>query len=93
MENGGIPEFLYHPYELAALTLDDHTFPSELRFTCSWTLWKLLSLEFNKMKYSAKTWAEQWAGSRIVEEQSVLVFETSVTNFMDRCGKQVFSQA
>ena len=37
-----------------------------------------LSLEFNKIKFSAKIYAEHWAGSRIVEEWSVLVSETSV---------------
>ena len=34
----------------------------------------LLSLEFNKMKFLAKT----WAGSRTVEERSVLVSRTFV---------------
>ena len=37
-----------------------------------------LSLEFNKMKCSAKPRAEHWAGSWTVEEWPVLVFETSV---------------
>ena len=39
---------------------------------------KSLSLEFNKIKCSAKPWAEHRAGSQIVEEWSVLVFGTSV---------------
>ena len=37
-----------------------------------------LSLEFNKIKYSAKSWTEHWAGLRKVDEWSVLVSETSV---------------
>ena len=27
MANGGVPEFPYHPWELAMPTLDDHNFP------------------------------------------------------------------
>ena len=34
------------------------------------------------MKYSAKTWAEQWAGSQTVEKGSVLVFGASVFGTM-----------
>ena len=37
-----------------------------------------LSIEFYKMKFSAKKMAEKWVGSRTVEEQSVLVFGTFV---------------
>ena len=37
-----------------------------------------LSLEFYKMKCSAKLWVEHWVGSRTVEEWSVLVSGTSV---------------
>ena len=31
-----------------------------------------LSLQFNRMKFSDKTWAEHWSVSRTVEEWSVL---------------------
>ena len=34
-----------------------------------------LSLEFNKMKFLAKTWDEHWAGSQIVEEWFVLHYK------------------
>ena len=37
-----------------------------------------LSLEFNKMKCSAKPWAKQWAGSRTFEERFVIASGTSV---------------
>ena len=37
-----------------------------------------LSLKFNKIKCSAKPWAEHWVGSRTVEEWSVLVSGNSV---------------
>ena len=33
-----------------------------------------MSLEFNKIKFSAKMWTENWVGSQTVEEWSVLVF-------------------
>ena len=72
-------EFPHHPCESTVLTSDDHNFPVRTPI-CAFLDFKesSSSLEFNKMKCSAKTWAGQWAGSRIVEEQSVLVFETFV---------------
>ena len=72
-------EFSHHPYESAAPTSDDHNFPigtSICPFLVSTE--SSLSLKFNKMKCSAKPWAEQWAGSQTVEERSFLVSGTSV---------------
>ena len=68
-----------HPCESAASTLDDHNFlvrtPIHLFLDSTESS---LSLEFNKMKYSTKRWAEHWGGSRTVEEWFVLVSGTSV---------------
>ena len=62
-------EFLHHHYESVALTSDDHNFPVQI-LICAFldSTESSLSLEFNKMKFSAKTWAAQWARSQIVEE-------------------------
>ena len=72
-------EFSHHPYESAAPTSDGHNFP--VRTPISAFLdseERSLSLEFNKMKFSAKLWAEQWARSQTVEERSFLVSGTSI---------------
>ena len=65
-------EFPHHPFESAAPTSDDHNFPIRA-LICTFldSTERLLSLEFYKIKYSAKLWAKQW--SRTVEERSVLV--------------------
>ena len=64
-----MPEFPHHPYKSVALTSDDHNFPVQIPI-CAFldSMESSLSLEFNKMKFSAKTWTAQWAGSQIVEE-------------------------
>ena len=75
MEIGGMHKFPHHPCESAVPTSGGHNFPV-------WTLIcgfldsteSSLSLEFNKMKYSAKPWARSWK----VEERSILVFGTYV---------------
>ena len=79
MENGGMPEFLHHPCKSVALTSDGHNFPLRTPI-CAFldSTESSLSLEFNKMKFLAKTWGEQWAESQTVEELFVLVFGTSV---------------
>ena len=70
-------KFPHHPYKLAAPTSDDHNFPVRTPIYAFLDSMKIsLSLEFNKMKSLAKTWAEQLAGSQTVEERSVLVFQT-----------------
>ena len=68
-----------HPCELAMSTLDGHNFlvRTPIRVFLDSTK-SLLSLEFNKINFSDKMWDEHWAGSRIVEEWSVLVYGTSV---------------
>ena len=72
-------EFSHHPYESVVPTSDDHNFPIRT-LICAFldSMERSLSLELNKMKFSTKIWAEQWAGSRTVEERSVLVSGTSV---------------
>ena len=67
-----------HPCE-AALTLDDHNFPFRT-LICTFldSTESSLSLKFNRMKCSAKTWAEHWVGSRTVEEWPVLGSRISV---------------
>ena len=79
MENGGKPEFPHYPCKSATLTLDSHNFPVRTPI-CAFldSIEISLNLEFNKMKFSSKPWSDQLAGSRTVEEQSVLVFGTSV---------------
>ena len=78
MANGGVPKFP-HPCESAPSTSDGHNFLVRT-LICSFldSTESSLSIEFNKMKCSDKTWAEHWAESRIVEEWSVLVSRTSV---------------
>ena len=80
MENEGMPEFLHHPCVLVVLTSNDHNFPVQtLICTLLDSTESSLSLEFNKMKCSAKPWADQWVGSLTVEERSVLVYMLHVT--------------
>ena len=75
----GVCPYFHTPLRIDCVNLEDHNFlvrtpiRSFLDFTES-----SLSLEFNKMKYSAKSWAEHWVGSWTVEESSVLVSETFV---------------
>ena len=58
MENEGMPEFPHHPYESAGLTSDDHNFPVQTPICLFFdSTESSLSLEFNKMKFSAKPWA------------------------------------
>ena len=79
MANGGMLEFSHHPCKSAMPTSDDHNFPVRTPI-CMFldSTESSLSLEFNKMKCSAKPWAEQWAGSRTVEEWSIMVSGNSV---------------
>ena len=75
MENGGMLEFLHHPCESATPTSDSHNFPVRTLIYAFLDYMKSsLSLEYNKMKSSAKTWVRSWT----LEERSVLVFGTSV---------------
>ena len=62
-----------HPCESAASTSDDHNFPVRTPI-CTFldSIERYLSLKFNRMKCSAKTWAKHWVGSRTFEEWSVL---------------------
>ena len=73
-----MPEFLHHPRESTTLTSDDNNFLVRTSI-CAFLDFteRSLSLKFNKMKCSAKPWAEQWARSWTVEERSVLVSELS----------------
>ena len=78
-----MPKFPHHPCESAALTSDGHNFPLKTPiYVFLDSTESSLSLEFNNMKFSAKPWAEQWARSWTVEEQSVLVSETFVFRTM-----------
>ena len=72
----GCAQISAYPYELAVSTSDDHNQTPILAFLDSTK--SSLSLKFNKMKCSAKTWAEHWARSQTAEELSVLIFGTSV---------------
>ena len=69
----GCAQISAHPYQSAASTSDDHNFPVRT-LICTFldSTEILLSLEFNRIKCLAKTWAEHWVGSRTVEEWSVL---------------------
>ena len=79
MENGGMLEFPHHPCESATPTSDSHNFlVRTLIYAFLDYMKSSLSLEYNKMKCSAKTWVEQWVGSWTLEERSVLVSGTSV---------------
>ena len=91
-----MPEFANHSCESAALTSDGHNFPIRTSI-CAFldSTESSLSLEFNKMKCSTKTWAKKWAGSRIVEEQSVQVFGTFVfgTELYLKCSRLRIARA
>ena len=68
-----------HPCESAASTSDYHNFLIRTPiYAFLDSMESSSSLEFNKIKYSAKPWDEHWARLRKVEEWSVLVSEISV---------------
>ena len=80
-QNGkrGCAQISAHPCESAASTSDNHNFPVRTPiFKLLDSTESSLSMEFNRIKCSAKTWAEHWAVSRKVEEWSFLVSGTSV---------------
>ena len=80
-QNGkwGCAQIFVHPCELAMLTSDGHNFLIRTPIGAFLdSMESSLSLEFNKIKCSAKPWAEHWAGTQTVEEWSVLVSGTSV---------------
>ena len=80
-QNGkrGCAQISAHPCESAAPTSDGHNFlVRTLICTFLDSAESSLSLKFNRIKFSAKMWAEHWAGSWRVEEWSFLVFGTSV---------------
>ena len=68
-----------HPCESTASTSDGHNFPVRTPI-CMFldSTESSLSLKFNRIKLSIKTWAEHWSGSWKVEEWSFLVSGTSV---------------
>ena len=73
----GCAQISAHPCESAASTLGDHNFPVRTLICMFLNPTEIsLSLEFNRIKCSAKTWAEHWAGSWKVEEWFFLVFRT-----------------
>ena len=75
----GCAQISLHPCESVASTSDDHNFPVRTPiFTFLDSVKSSLSIEFNRIKFSAKTWAEHWAGSRKVEEWSVMGSGTPV---------------
>ena len=70
-QNGkqGCAQISAHPCESATSTLDDHNFPIQTSICTFLDYTEIsLSLEFNRINFSAKTWAKNWAGSRKVEE-------------------------
>ena len=80
-QNGkrGCAQISAHRCESAMSTSHDHNFLVRTlinAFLDSMEI--LLSLEFNKIKCSAKTWVEHWAASWTVDELFVLVSGTSV---------------
>ena len=80
-QNGkrGCAQISAHRCESAMSTLPDHNFlVRTLIKTFLDSTERFLSLKFNKLKCSAKTWAEHWVASRTVEEWSVLVSGTSI---------------
>ena len=80
-QNGkrGCAQISVHPCESATSTLDGHNFPIRTPI-CTFldSTESSLSLEFNRIKFLAKTWAEHWVGSLTVEEWSFLVSGTSI---------------
>ena len=74
-----MPKFSYHPCKSATPTLDNHNILVQTPIYVFLDSTEIsLSLEFNKMKFLAKKWAEQWARSQTVEERFVLVPGTYV---------------
>ena len=74
----GCTQISAHSCESAASTLD-HNFLVRTSIHAFFdSMESSLSLEFNKIRCSAKMEAEHWSGSRTVEEWSVLVSGTSV---------------
>ena len=65
----GCAQISTHPCESAASTSDGHNFVVRT-LICTFldSTESSLSLQFNRMKCSAKTWAEHWVGSWRVEE-------------------------
>ena len=65
-QNGkrGCAQISAHPCELVASTLDDHNFlvKNLIRAFLN-SMESSSSLEFNKIKCSAKMWAKHWVGS------------------------------
>ena len=79
MENGECAQISAHPCKSTASTSDDHNFLVQTPIPAFLdSMERSLSLKFNKIKCSAKTWVEHRARSQIVEEWFVLVFGTSV---------------
>ena len=80
-QNGkrGCAQISAHPCESVASTSDGHNFLVRTPI-CTFldSTESSLSLKFNRIKCSAKTWAEHRAGSQTVEEWSILVSGTSV---------------
>ena len=80
-QNGkrGCGQISAHPCESAASTSDDHNFPVRTPIgTFLDSTESSLSQEFHRMNFPAKTWVEHWAGSRTVEEWSVLSSRTPI---------------
>ena len=80
-QNGkrGCAQISAHPCKLATSNSDGHNFLVQTPI-CTFldSTEGSLSLEFNRIKCSTKTWVEHWVRSRAVEEWSVLVSGTSV---------------
>ena len=80
-QNGkrGCAQISAHRCESSMSTLYDHNFLVRTLINAFLDPREsLLSLEFNKIKCSAKTWAEHWGASWTIDELSVLVSRTSV---------------
>ena len=75
--NGGVSKFPHTLVNRLHQLRTEITFPSELRFALDSTE-SSLSLEFNRIEFLAKTWAEHWAWSRKFEEWFFLLFGTSI---------------
>ena len=75
----GCAQISAHPCELVASTSEGHNFPVRTSICTFLDSTEIsLSLEFNRIKFSAKTLADYWARSWKVEEWSFLVSGTSV---------------
>ena len=80
-QNGkwGCAQISAHPCESVVSTSDGHNFPVQTPIcTLLDSTESSLSLEFNRINFLAKSWAEHWARSRKVEEWSFLVSGTYV---------------